>query len=246
MTKLSEKIKKNLDNVKPKPKWEFTTYEMLKDLFLAFLWVNTVILIGIIIYILSRYNPWEDLPNKLDYHLDALKTLPWELITIALLLLAAIYFITRKINFMYRMSPYVTLGVVIVSIGGGYFLAEKIGINNKIANAPVAREIYKKQGKILIVSRGITATGEIIEVGKNDLLMNDSANRNWVVLVGPKTHIYSIDKGLILHDYILVNGIKVKDGTIQAFLIREMDENWRGFYERIITIKKINCPSCTK
>jgi len=245
MSKLNEKIKLGLKNVKPKPRWEFVTYDLIKDLVLAGLIVMAVLIVGATVYIVRQYNPWSDLPAGWNYHLEALKSLPWELIVFCFILITLVYIAAKKINNFYRINPLYIFLAIVVLIGAGYFIAEGMGFNKKMAEIPVAKNIYQKQGKIILVGRGIIVSGEVRSVNSPKMIVVDTKHHTWQIVATAKTHILTPDK-IEAYDFVTVNGIKIDNDNIEAFLIREMDENWRGFYEDIMKARSMHCVGCTK
>jgi len=219
------------------------TWELLQDLLLIVAWVGSVIVIGMIIYIISKYNPWENLPKGFNYYLEALKSMPWELIIILFTLVIVIYFILKHINFAYRINQWGVFGVIIVSLAVGYAIAEKIGIHENIAKAPVAKNIYARQGKIFLVSRGVIITGEIKGTENNSLVIVDDDNHKWYIS-WQKNTLFPDGKKFSINELIKINGMSDKPDHINALIIRKVNENLRGFFEKVHSRTLIPCPTC--
>lgn len=228
MSKLTEKIKSKVKHVKPKPKWRFVGCELAKEIILVICWFLAVAGIGMVIYIIFHQNPWEFLPPKIGFW-HGLVGLPWEIIVILALLIFIIYLISRKIRFVYRNNSWVILILICISVAAGYFVIEKIGLNEKLSKMQVAEEIYTRGGKFIAPDRGPILIGEIekFENPKTLWIVRDMFSNNWQVIITEKTH-FPYKSKFNIGNLVRINGIK-NDHTIEAFAINELNEKTRGF-----------------
>lgn len=233
MSKLSDKIKSQVKNVKPKPKWQFTSYNLAKETALVLLWVIAVIAIGMVIYIISHDNPWRFLPPHSISFWTALVGLPWEMIGFLILLIIAIYFISRKINFIYRNNSWVILLLICMSVTAGYFIVEKTGLNSKLSELELAEEIYNRGGKFIAPDRGPILIGKIEDIvePKSLWIVRDSFSNTWNVIITNETEFPSQTEFQV-GNMVTINGEKFNH-TIEAFAIRELDNKSRGFKKQL-------------
>lgn len=227
MNQLTQKIKAKIKIKKPKSKWQFIVFVIAKDIFLVMLMIIAIIATGIVIYIINQYNPWEYLPHGFLFYIQCLMALPWELIVILLLLIISVYFLARKVHFMYRTSKITMTSIILVLIFGGYVLAETTGINKFISSKPVAREIYQKQGKFFQHQNGPITIGEIANKKEGEIILIDMGNNQWKVLITDKTRMKN-NFTLNINKKIMIIG-KKKNYEIEAYGIKEIDDDFRGF-----------------
>lgn len=228
MSKLSDKIKSKVKSVKPKPKWQFVGYELAKEIVLVILWFIAVVGIGMVIYIISHQNPWKFLPPELGFW-HGLIGLPWEMIAVLVILVISIYFISRKIHFVYRNNSWVILLLICTSVAAGYFIIEKTGLNEKLSEIQMAEEIYARGGKFIAPDRGPILIGKIedIEDPKSLWIVRDMFSNNWQVIITDQTYIPT-NQDFSVGKMVKIDGIK-SDHTIEAFAIDQLNEESRGF-----------------
>ncbi len=228
MSKLSEKIKSKLKNVKPKPKWQFVGYELAKEIVLVLLWILAVVGVGMVIYIVSHQNPWEFLPPKTIFW-NGLIGLPWEMIAILAALIFIIFLITRKISFVYRNNSWVILILICSSVAAGYFIIEKTGLNEQLSNIQMAEEIYMRGGKFIAPDRGPVLIGRIenIKNPKSLWIVRDMFSNDWNVIITEDTR-FPLRAQFNEGNLVKIDGIK-NNHTIEAFAIDGLNEEARGF-----------------
>ena len=243
MKSINQKIKSKITDVKPNPKWQFYLRQAFLDALLVVSWLFAVIVVGIIIYILSHYNPWENLPYGFLYFLLAIEDLPWEMFFILSILILIIYFTSRKSYLIYRMNSLLILALIIGSVAVGYFIAEKIGIHDTISQISVAKEIYLRQGKVFVVGRGSVITGEIMGAKDGHIVINDSDNNQWLVSFDKNT-IFTNGKDFQINQIIKITGIKENADHIKALGIQKIDATWRGFFDEFNNRVLQPCNDC--
>ena len=230
MNKLNQKISQKLKKAKIKPKRYFTLLNILKDIGLVLLLIIAVLALGIIAYIITQNNPWEFLPSGFFSYLRGLVLLPWELIGLFALIIVAIYSLIKKVHFIYRLNNIVIVIAVALITLGGYFIAEATGLNEVVSRAPIAKQIYQKQGRFLAPNRGPIVSGEIIKIEDKKLTISDHQNKEWKIIISDSTRVPSGDEFKI-GDIIHVVG--KKDGQkIEAFGVKKVGDKFRGFMNK--------------
>lgn len=229
MSKLSEKIKSCVKNVKPKPKWQFTSYNLAKEIVLVICWILAVVGVGMVIYIIAHNNPWEFLVSKPDGFYHAIIGLPWEMMTILMILIIAIFFISRKIHFIYRNNSWIILILICTSVAVGYFIIEKVGLNKRLSEFQMAEEIYMRGGKFIAPDRGPILVGQIerFDDPKSLWIVRDMFSNSWKIIITEQTR-FPIKSQFSVGNLVTINGIK-KNHTMEAFAIRELNNESRGF-----------------
>lgn len=240
---INQKIKEKICRARLKPKWQFLTCQIFIDVILIVAWILSVFVIGIIIYLLSHYNPWASLPKGFFYFLQACKDLPWELILVLLFLVVAIYFTSRKSYFIYRLNSLVILAIIVASLAIGYYVAEKMGLHENISQAPIAKQIYTRQGKVFLVSRGVVIIGEIKGAKNNHMIIADDDKKQWEISFDKKT-IFITGKNFNINEIIKINGIRKEANHIQALTVQKLDASWRGFFDKFRNRNLIPCDNC--
>ncbi len=236
MKNLKDKIKEKIKKEKPNPKWQYTTNEILKNLILIILWISIVIGIGAFTYILIHYNPWTKVPYAFKYFWNNLFGLPWEFMIILGILIIISYYLVKKIHFIYRLNRWLIVGIILLSLILGYFIAEKIGINQKIANIELIRKIYQSQGKLIQTKRTAIVIGLITEIDKEKLTIKDTAGYNWSVVIDKNT-IFPQGSKFFLGEIVKIQGITNKN-SINAIIMQPLNIKLRGY-------RKINYnPNC--
>lgn len=236
MSKLEEKIKNNLKKVKPNPRWEFLLLDFIKELIIVIFWIFAVVFLGICIYILSAYNPLEIVFYDKNLILNALIGLPWEIFIASVFLVLGIYFLSKRIFFIYRLNSVSLIVIIFTSIFLGFFIAEKLGLNEKISNSKIVNFIYENQGKILFPKRGFLITGKIKDIKEKILYFEDKDCLVYKIDL-EKVKIknnFLFNKG----DYIKLFAIK-NNFYINVWHIIKLPNDIRGLKN------KINCsPTC--
>ncbi|MDH4358427.1 MAG: hypothetical protein OEV37_00550 [Candidatus Berkelbacteria bacterium] len=217
MGELEDKIKKGIETRKPKPYWQFLGVDITKELLVMAGWIVSVFLLGAIVYIIANFNALPPLPRATPYHyLRSFLGLPWELIVVFVLVVVGVYLLSKKISTLYR-KPYVLVIIIVVSLAGGYFVAEASGINEYIANRTAARRIYERQGRFLPGRRGLVTIGKITKVEEGNIMMDDPTGKTWTVKINDDTKT-----GADLKSGAIVSVIGPRnDSTIEAIGITD-------------------------
>lgn len=243
MLNINQKIKSKINKMHPTPKWQYLVRQIALDAVLALSWIAAVVIVGITIYTLSHYNPWENLPKGLNNFWQAVKDLPWEMFFVLLLLVIIIYFASRKAYFIYRINSLLILAFIIGSVAIGYYIAEKTGIHQNISQAPIAKQLYIHQGKVFLVSRGAVVTGEISGAKENHLIITDVDNRQWAISFDKST-VFINGKDFRINEIIKINGLKQEANHIQATVVQKLDASWRGFFDKFQDRNLVPCADC--
>lgn len=222
MKKLTDKIKKSLSGKKIKPKWQFISLNLLKDIGLVILLVAAILSLGIITYIIAQNNPWEFLPSGFRFFIKGLPLLPWELIVILCLIILAIYFLIKKVHFLYRLNNLIIIGAIMVITLGGYFIAEATGINTKIYNSKPFYKLHRNQGKFLFPNRGPRIRGEIRDINRQEITIKDWDGKEWQVRYSDDSN-FPKNEDLEIGKEVTVVGEK-SDSHINAFGIKDGDD----------------------
>jgi len=238
MENLTEKINKKIKNTKPIPKWEFVSWEIFKDASIIALFILTVFLLGITIYLANNYNPWEKINFEPTYLWHSFLTTPWELFITIIVLFILIYFLARKIHFAYRFNPLLFALIILILASLGFSVAEMTGLNKNLAETMPIKNIYLSQGRLVAKTRGVVTIGKIKAIKNGNLIVTDNLGNNWTVVIS-KTNVLG-DKVIRIGDVIIINGLK-KGNIIEATIIKKMPENWRGkksssYFFRIIRV----------
>lgn len=222
MNKLTDSIKKKLQKTKTKPSWYFSLLNILKDIGIILGIILAVLALGIIVYIIAHDNPWQIPLSRPGFIGSGLPALPWELMVILAGMIFIIYFLIKKVHFIYRQNNLLIIGAIIVLTVCGYFIAEASGLNKTVASAPLAREIYKRQGKIIAPNRGPAIVGEIIKVTDTEIIIEDPLEKTWTIKITSDTKSKKDDE-LQVGDRIQVIGKKTGQ-EIEAFGIKKIDD----------------------
>lgn len=227
MSKLSKKIKNKIKLTTPKPKWQFTLKVILIEVGFATLWILAVIGLGVLVYVLIHYSPWEYLPRNFKYFWQGFLGLPWELLIICAIFIVISYYLFKKINFMYRWDKWLLVGIIVLSLVGGYLIAESAGINKKIAQIPSANKIYKQQGRLIQAKRGTVIIGSLAGVKKEYIVIKDLNGNIWQIVIDKSTY-FPQGKKIILGEIVRVHGIQIND-QLKAVYIKPLGIKLRGF-----------------
>lgn len=219
MNKLNEKIKKSLSGKKIKPKWQFISLNLLKDIGLVALLIIAILALGIITYTITQNNPWEFLPSGFKFFLRGFPALPLELIGLLALIIVAIYFLIKKVHFIYRLNNIIIISGIILITLGGYFIADATGINEKVFNSAPIRRLHKNQGRFFFPHRGPKIIGEIKDIQDNNIIIEDNKGKEWRINYSEETKIPQ-KENLSTGDNIMVVGEK-NDSNINAYGIKE-------------------------
>jgi len=228
--KLNEKIKTKLKNKKPKPKWQFQIFDFLKDFGIILLFISAILIFGIALYLIVHYNPFfGNYKNSgFNFFFQIFSVFPWELIGILVLLILGIYYLIKKVHFLYRLDSILIIVIILVLTTSGYFLAETTGLNKKIAGNQIIREIYQKQGRLFKPERGPVVIGEILKIENDKITIQEiHSEKEWIIIFDEKTRIQK-NQDLEIGKTIMVIGEK-KENQIKARGIKFQSENFRGF-----------------
>lgn len=236
MENLTEKINKRIKNTKFIPRWEFISWEIFKDASIILLFILTVFLLGVTIYIADSYNPLTQIHLESAYLWHSFLTVPWELFIVITGLFVALYFLVRKIHFVYRFNPLVIIASIIILAAVGFLAAETTGLNNTLSKTMPVKNIYLNQGRLVAKTRGIITIGKIKAVQNGNLIVVDNLGNIWTVVIS-RTSILG-ERVIRIGDTIRINGLK-NGNIIEAIIIEKMPEFLRGrnntsFYFRII------------
>jgi len=243
---IANKIKSGIKEIKPTPKWQFLTWEVIRDILLALIWGSAVLIIGAIVYILAHYDPLDGVPINFDNILKALEDYPWELIILTLLLIVMIYFIAKKIGFLYRLEKRYIFLLIIFTLALGYIIAEELGLNHQISKTTFGENLYLNQGKIIIPQRqGVVLIGKIIGYNNHRLQIENLNGEKQEVIIAGNTQLVG-ERHLSVGDYIKINTINTTGNQKVAYLVEKINENWRGFITKVKKETKLECINCTK
>lgn len=243
MKNINQKIKSKITTVHPNPKWQVYMHQAFLDALLIASWFFAVIIIGMIIYILAHYNPWENLPNGFLNFLQAVEDLPWEMFFILSILILVIYLTSRQAYLIYRLNSLFILFFIIGSVAVGYFIAEKVGLHDTISQNSIIKEIYLRQGKLFLVSRGTVITGEITGAKDSHIIIKDSDDTNWFISFDKNTN-FTNGRNFQINEIIKINGIKESPNHIKAISIQKIDATWRGFFDAFENRSLLPCNDC--
>lgn len=227
MTKnLEEKIKEEIKNQKPKPKWYFLSEDALRDIVLFLLWVVLIVAAGFATNIF------------IDFQLNRLKVpgpgqffgflsfFPFEIFIFIAVLIVVIYYLFRNIGFLYRLSPWLIIILIFGSVFLGYFASEAVGANEAVINSTFGQRIYSRQGKLFIPEREDVVVGIIVSVSRDIVEIEDFEGKQWEVIISDKTDRREIDS-FAIGERVWVLGQRLGD-TIEAQAIRSMRNQPRG------------------
>lgn len=186
MTKLEDKIKDSIKNKKPRSEGYFLFQNTARELVIGILWLLCVGLLGALVYLMQNF-PWRIfiLPH---FFLRGLIGLPWELLTLASLLVVALYFLTKNVSTFYR-NKNVLLVVLVISLFAGYLIAESSGLNEIIARTRPIKPLYQQHGRLIAPERFPATVGEITSVSDDQISLSDERGKIWTVLIDKNTRV---------------------------------------------------------
>ena len=223
---LSDKIKNQIKNKKPNPKWQYTIINIIQDIILVLLWIIIVIGLGMLIYVLINYNPWDQMPKTFRYFWQGFIGLPWELMIILGLLIFFTYYLFKNVHFIYRLNRWMIVGLILISLIGGYVIAERIGINKKVATSAPVKKLYQRQGRLIRFRRGTIIVGIITKISADDLQVRDTNENIWKIKISKNTRFPQGSK-FFSGELVRINGIK-NNNSIKAIIMRPLGVKLRG------------------
>lgn len=239
MTNIEESIKDRIAAIKPHSKWRFWGAEASRDIGIVVCWFVTVLLLGIVMYVVFRENPWDSLPKGAHYFWVGLAGLPWELIGMMVVSGVIAYYLSRKSHELYRLAPWVLGGMMIGTMVVGYALAEGTGLNRFVAKHPILNNIYCQQGQIIAPGRGPAVVGLVESMKSDELVVRDTTPSPWRVLITASTQIDN-PRALAPMRMVKVVGEKIQRREIEAYDIRVLDQD--GDIDCQPVVKKcLNC-----
>lgn len=232
MNNLQEKIKNNLKEIKPRPRWIFVAMDFLKELIIIIFWILAVIGLGICTYILFNNNTLQYYTNITNLFFD----FPWEIIFASLFLILGIFFLSKKISISYRLNSAWLIGLIIISVFIGYIFTENFGINDKISETKLVKYIYQNQGRLFLKPKNQIIIGKIKQIDNNIIYFEDADCNLYKVdlnKIFPK-----INNNFTIEDRIKIIGIK-NNYQLNIKYISKLLNSERGF-KKIINLNNCN------
>ena len=188
MTKLEDKIKKEIKSVKPVPFWEFFVFSASKDVLILFLWFISVLLAGMIFDVIVNFRQGDNLFVADKVSLSGFLMLPYELMVILLLLLLASYYLIKKVHLFYRFTRVTLLCVLAVSLALGFLLAQYTGFNRLVFLGPGIQTFYKEEGRIIDRGEKIII-GQVVDNSIGQIKVIDQTGKIYQLTINNQTRL---------------------------------------------------------
>lgn len=130
------------------PKWHFMIRGVLYALGFILIFLISVLFISILLF-KSRTLP----PHTAYELLSSIETLPYIILSLAMLLLVSIYMIKSDYSFIYKRPAAISLGLILIFILSLAYIADIMTLHDKVERRmhfrpmPYIGEIYKVNGK---------------------------------------------------------------------------------------------------
>jgi len=226
--KVLEKIKSG--KIKMRPKIYFILKAILVGLSVAVIAIFILYLISFIVFTLRMSGIWFA-PGFGFYGVKIfLFSLPWILISIAIILIIVLEILVKHFSFAYRRPIlYSILGIITLVLLGSFALSQ-IKIHpylfqkSQERHLPVAGKFYRDfgAGKFRNAHRGIVS-----EITDNGFFIETRHNETLNIIITPETR-FPFGKDIKENDSVMILGER-DNCTVRAFGVRKVDDNLNNF-----------------
>lgn len=226
MTNIEQLIRERIEKVKPRAKWQFWGIEISRDVAIVICWLVSVMLLGIVMYVIFHDNPWTGLPRGGRYIWRGIIGLPWELIGLLIVATVLAYYLSRRSHELYRLAPWMLGGIMLGTVISGYLLAESAGFNAIVSRHPWINEIYCQSGQLFASdSRGSSIIGVVETIDEDILTVRDATPTLWRVSINDSTQ-FNNRQSLTTMRFVKVIGEKqVQYNLINAYDIIVLNQS---------------------
>ncbi len=229
--KVLEKIKSG--RVKMRPKAHFVLKTALAALGFILIILFVLYLISFIVFTLRMSGIWFA-PGFGFYGIKIfLVSLPWILISIAIILILILEILVKHFSFAYRRPIlYSILGIITLALLGSFIIGQtrihpRFFQQAQERNLPVAGKFYRDfgAGKFRNAHRGVVS--EITDNGfKIETVRNETLN----IIITPETR-FPFGKDIKENDIVMILGER-DNCAVRAFGIRKVDDNLNNNFPR--------------
>ena len=206
-----------------RPKWQFITRTALVIVGIILIALTTVYITSFTVFILRKTGIWFVAGFGFHDFSLFLISLPWILITIAIIFILLLEILIKRYSFAYgKPFIYSALGIIVlvtvsaITIGSTSF-HEHFFDQAQNGKMPFAGPFYEH---ITRQPENITV-GNVVQIFSNGYSIQDSREETFIVVIGPHTNVQT-SKGFSIGDIILVVG-KREHRIIEAMEIKKPD-----------------------
>jgi hypothetical protein len=229
--KVLEKIKSG--RVKMRPKAHFVLKTVLAALGFVLFILFALYLISFIVFALRISGIWFA-PGFGFYGIKIfLVSLPWILISIAIILILILEILVKRFSFAYRRPIlYSTFGIIMFVLLGSFIIGQTIIHPRFFEQAqerklPVAGKFYRDfgAGKFRNAHRGIVS-----EITENGFKIKTPGNETLDIIITPETR-FPFGKDIKENDSVMILGER-DNCAVRAFGVRKVDDNLNNNFLR--------------